>query len=123
MRQFYFCTGCVFSCNKKAKTRAEKISAVYNAHFGPVYALQRNPCFPKNFLTVGDWCARIWSEDIKESSIMWTSSYTENLTDGCWSPTRPSVFFTTRMDGCLDCWDILYQQRAPLLSIKVGGTF
>ncbi len=65
-------TGCVFSCNKKAKTRSEKISAIYNAHFGPVYALQRNPCFPKNFLTVGDWCARIWSEDIKESSIMWT---------------------------------------------------
>ena len=47
------------------------------------------------------------------------SSYTENLTDGCWSPTRPSVFFTTRMDGCLDAWDILYHQRAPLLSLKV----
>ena len=80
--------GCVFLCNKKSKMPNERISAVYNAHFGPVYALQRNPCFPKNFLTVGDWCARIWSEDIKESSIMWTSSYTENLTDGCWSPTR-----------------------------------
>ena len=26
----------------------------------------------QNFLTVGDWCARIWSEDIKESAIMWT---------------------------------------------------
>ena len=38
---------------------------------------------------------------------------------GCWSPTRPSVFFTTRRDGRLDCWDILYQQRAPLLSVKV----
>ena len=25
-----------------------------------------------------------------------------------------------RMDGCLDCWDILYQQRAPLLSVKVS---
>ncbi|XP_071750143.1 dynein intermediate chain 3, ciliary isoform X2 [Lepeophtheirus salmonis] len=112
--------GCVFSCNKKAKVVTEKIVSVYNAHFGPVYALQRNPCFPKNFLTVGDWCARIWSEDIKESSIMWTSSYTENLTDGCWSPTRPSVFFTTRMDGCLDSWDILYQQRAPILSVKVA---
>ena len=60
------------ACNKKAKQVNERISAVYNAHFGPVYALQRNPCFPKNFLTVGDWCARIWSEDIKESSIMWT---------------------------------------------------
>ena len=65
-------SGCVFLCNKKAKATNERISAIYNAHFGPVYALQRNPCFPKNFLTVGDWCARIWSEDIKESSIMWT---------------------------------------------------
>ena len=73
----------------------------------------------QNFLTVGDWCARIWSEDIKESAIMWTSSYTENLTDGCWSPTRPSVFFTARQDGVLDAWDILYQQKSPILSVKV----
>ncbi len=64
--------GCVFSCNKKSKVPTERIAAIYNAHFGPVYALQRNPSFPKNFLTVGDWCARIWSEDIKESAIMWT---------------------------------------------------
>ena len=120
LKRIFLHAGCVFACNKKAKMPNEKIVAVYNAHFGPIYALQRNPCFPKNFLTVGDWCARIWSEDIKESSIMWTSSYTENLTDGCWSPTRPSVFFTTRMDGCLDAWDILYQQRAPILSIKVA---
>ena len=48
------------------------------------------------------------------------SSYTENLTDGCWSPTRPSVFFTSRQDGVLDAWDILYQQKAPILSIKVS---
>ena len=50
---------------------------------------------------------------------MWTSSYTENLTDGCWSPTRPSVFFTARQDGVLDAWDILYQQKSPILSVKV----
>lgn len=41
------------------------------------------------------------------------------LTDGCWSPTKLSVFFTTRMDGVLDVWDILQQQREPCLSIKV----
>lgn len=64
--------GLVVSCNRKAKTPAEKIVCTYDGHHGPVYALQRNPFFPKNFLTVGDWTARIWSEDIKESSIMWT---------------------------------------------------
>ena len=80
--------GNVFACNRKAKSTSERIVGMYRAHYGPVLALQRNPCFPKvpfgslektlnniifkNFLTVGDWCARIWSEDIKESAIMWT---------------------------------------------------
>ena len=125
-----FSTGNVFSCNKKNKGK-DKISLIYQAHFGAVYALQRNPSFPKvnvqhikgnflvkifclqHFLTVGDWSAKVWSEDIKGSPIMWTrkiqrkiklipshqfhfSSYTERLTDGCWSPSRPSVFFVTR---------------------------
>lgn len=64
--------GLVVSCNRKAKTPSEKIVCMYSGHHGPIYALQRNPFFPKNFLTVADWTARIWSEDIRESSIMWT---------------------------------------------------
>lgn len=64
--------GLVISGNRKAKTQAEKIVCTFEGHHGPVYALQRNPFFPKNFLTVGDWVTRIWSEDIKESSIMST---------------------------------------------------
>ncbi|XP_044028014.1 dynein axonemal intermediate chain 2 isoform X1 [Siniperca chuatsi] len=111
--------GVVVSCNRKAKTPAEKIVCTYDSHHGPVYALQRNPFFPKNFLTVGDWTARIWSEDIKESSIMWTKYQMSYLTDACWSPVRPSVFFTVKMDGMLDVWDILFKQNDPTLSLKV----
>ncbi|XP_034400408.1 dynein intermediate chain 3, ciliary [Cyclopterus lumpus] len=111
--------GVVVSCNRKAKTPAEKIVCTYNGHQGPVYALQRNPFFPKNFLTVGDWTARIWSEDIKDSSILWTKYQMSYLTDACWSPVRPSVFFTVKMDGMLDVWDILFKQNDPTLSLKV----
>lgn len=64
--------GLVVSCNRKAKTPSEKMVCTFGDHHGPVYALQRNPFFPKNFLTVGDWTARIWSEEIKDSSIMST---------------------------------------------------
>lgn len=53
--------GSILSCNRKAKTPAEKIVAQYNGHLGPVYSLQRNPFFPKNFLSVGDWKARVRS--------------------------------------------------------------
>uniref|UniRef100_A0A4W5QMM0 Dynein, axonemal, intermediate chain 2b n=1 Tax=Hucho hucho TaxID=62062 RepID=A0A4W5QMM0_9TELE len=111
--------GLVVSCNRKAKTPAEKIVCTYSGHHGPIYALQRNPFFPKNFLTVADWTARIWSEDIKESSIMWTKYHMAYLSDGCWSPVRPSVFFTVKMDGTLDVWDFLFKQNDPTLSLKV----
>ncbi|XP_071953845.1 dynein intermediate chain 3, ciliary-like [Antedon mediterranea] len=111
--------GTIISCNRKAKTPAEKIVASYKEHQGPVYALQRNPFFPKNFLTVGDWTARIWSEDIRESSIMWTKYHSSYMTDGCWSPVRPAVFFTTKDDGSLDVWDYLFKQNDPTLSLQV----
>ncbi|NXS62969.1 DNAI2 protein, partial [Brachypteracias leptosomus] len=111
--------GIVISCNRKAKTPPEKITSTYSGHHGPIYALARNPFYPKVFLTVGDWTARIWSEETKESSIMSTKYHLSYLTDGCWSTVRPSVFFTTRSDGTLDVWDFLFKQKDPSLSLKV----
>ena len=43
-----------------------------SGHLGPVYNIRRNPSFPKIFLTVGDWTARVWSEDIKDANILGT---------------------------------------------------
>ncbi|CAL8102283.1 unnamed protein product [Calicophoron daubneyi] len=111
--------GTIISCNRKGKTPAEKIVAIYPGHLGPVYALQRNPFFPKNFLSIGDWTARIWSEDIRDSCIMWTAHHENRLSDGCWSPVRPAVFFSTRLDGSLDVWDVIFKQKEPTLSIQV----
>lgn len=50
---------------------------------------------------------------------MWTKYYDSALTDSCWSPTRPGVFFTSSMDGTLDVWDILFKQSSPALSVQV----
>lgn len=41
------------------------------------------------------------------------------LSDGAWSPVRPAVFFTTKMDGTLDIWDLVFKQCDPALSLKV----
>ncbi|XP_072501682.1 dynein axonemal intermediate chain 2 [Notamacropus eugenii] len=111
--------GVVISCNRKAKTAAEKIVCTFSGHHGPIYALQRNPFYPKNFLTVGDWTARIWSEESRESCIMWTKYHMAHITDGAWSPQRPAVFFTTKMDGTVDIWDFVFKQSDPALSLKV----
>jgi dynein intermediate chain 2 len=88
-------------------------------HHGPVYSMQRNPAHLKYFLTIGDWSAKIWSEEIK-SPIMQTRYHNSYLTDGCWSPTRPGIFYLTRMDGFLDVWDIFYRQNEIAYSQKIS---
>ncbi len=52
--------------NRKAKNPSDRIVATYAGHVGPIYAVERNPFFNKYFLTVGDWSARVWCEDIRE---------------------------------------------------------
>ncbi|KAL0103408.1 hypothetical protein PUN28_017582 [Cardiocondyla obscurior] len=72
MRKKFWFTGVVISGNRKGKTPGEKIAIRFQAQYGPVISLERNPTFVKNFLTVGDWTSRIWSEDCRESCIAWT---------------------------------------------------
>lgn len=63
--------GNIFSCNRKAKTAFDKVAAIYTGHTGPIYALQRNPQFTKNFLSVGDWCARVSMCQVTGVSCDW----------------------------------------------------
>jgi dynein intermediate chain 2 len=87
-------------------------------HHGPIYSIQRNLANSKCFLTVGDWTARIWMEDLR-TPIMTTKYHSSYLTGGCWSPTRAGVFLVTRMDGVVDIWDYFYRQNEVAYSHKV----
>ena len=93
---------------------------MYEGHCGPVYALQRNPFFPKYFMTIGDWTVRLWNEELK-SPIMTSKYFMHYLLDAAWSPTRPGVFASTKMDGTLDIWDYFYKQNDPTLSLQVDA--
>jgi dynein intermediate chain 2 len=100
-------------------------------HHGPVYSVHRNFAHSKYFLSIGDWTAKVWSEELK-TPIMQTRYHPSYLTDGCWSQTRPGLFYLTRMDGFLDVWDFFYRQNvvaysqkisdSPLTSINVHGS-
>ncbi|NWV43220.1 DNAI2 protein, partial [Grantiella picta] len=114
--------GIIISCNRDAKTPADKIANIFRGHIGAVYTVMRNPFFPKVFLSVGDWTARIWTEELLDSSpIMETKYHIPYVLDGCWSPVKPAVFFTTKSDGTLDIWDFLFHQKNPSLSLKVSN--
>lgn len=90
-------------------------------HHGPVYSLWRNPDHPKYFLSVGDWSAKIWSEE-QYSPIMQTRYHQAYLTSGCWSKTRCGLFFLTRIDGFLDVWDFYYRQNEVAYSQKISDS-
>jgi len=70
-------------------------------------------------MSVGDWTAKIWSEDLK-SPLMQTKYHDSYLTDGCWSPQRPGLFYLTRMDGFIDIWDYFYRQNEVAYSQKIS---
>lgn len=109
--------GSVLSCNRKAKNPADRVGASYPGHHGPVYGLKRNPFYPKYFLSLGDWTARVWNEDLKVP-LMTTQYDCANIMGGTWSPTRPAVFFTMKADGHLDVWDLFYKCNGPTLNVS-----
>jgi dynein intermediate chain 2 len=89
-------------------------------HHGPIYSIQRNPTHNKFFMSIGDWTAKVWSEDLKNPII--TTKYHDNyLTGGCWSPTRAGVFYVISMDGFLNVWDFFHRQNEVVYSHKIGN--
>jgi dynein intermediate chain 2 len=116
--------GIVLSVNLRNRKQNNGVT-VYDTgpgkHHGPIYSIMRNPTHNKFFMTIGDWTARIWVEDLK-TPIMTTKYHSAYLTTGCWSPTRAGVFFVTRMDGVVDIWDYFYRQNEVAYSHKVGDS-
>lgn len=114
--------GYILQANKRKVVEiTHKFGLESGKHHGPVYSLQRNPSHTKYFLSVGDWTAKIWSDELK-TPIMQTRYHNSYLTSGCWSPTRTGLFFLTRMDGFLDVWDIFYRQNEVAYSQKVSDS-
>jgi len=118
--------GITLSCSRKPKKACEigawfgaETRGGYGSHFGPVYAVKRNPFHVKFFLTVGDWCAKMWMEELK-GPLLKTPYYPAFLSAASWSPTRAGVFYLCRNDGYLDTWDYYYRMNEVSLSQKIS---
>lgn len=114
--------GQILSINLRNRKMNNGITVFDNGvglHHGPIHSIERNPTHSKYFLSVGDWTARLWTDDMKKP-ILSTKYHCSYLTAGCWSPTRPGVFFVTRDDGTLDVWDYFYRQNEVAYTHKIG---
>lgn len=114
--------GHVFVGNRKGINPVEMLPGNFPICCGPIRTIHRNPFFVKNFLIVGDWRARIWCEEVKNRpSTMYVKKRTQ-LMCGAWSTGRASLFVTGDMDGVLDFWDFLLDQRKPIYSLNFQST-
>lgn len=100
---------------------SNRFGAEGGKHHGPIFAIQRNPAqnLNKYFMTIGDWTAKMWADDLK-TPLITTRYHDAYLTDGCWSSTRPGIFFLTRSDGWIDIWDYYYRQNEICFSQKIS---
>ena len=105
--------------NKKSNNGVTVYDDGPGKHHGPVYSIQRNPTHNKFFMSIGDWTAKIWAEDLK-TPIVTTKYHSNYLTGGCWSPTRVGVFYTITVDGSLNVWDFYHRQNEVAYTHKVG---
>lgn len=62
--------GTMVNVRRKVASPINKLALRFKCHVGPVITIDRNPFVMKYFLTVGDWTVKIWTEDIKESSLI-----------------------------------------------------
>lgn len=106
---------------KKPPELSQRFGCESGQHYGPVCAVRRNPFHSKYFLSVGDWTAKIWMEEVR-TPLITTPHHPASLTDGQWSPTRPGLFMVTRSDGFLSFWDYYYKQNEVAFQHKVGSS-
>jgi len=112
--------GVLFVVNKK-KTEGEigqKLGLVTGRHLGPIVGMQRNPTYFKFILTVGDWTARIWTEDLK-TPILISKYFPAYLNDCLWTP-RIGMFLICRSDGWINGYDLCYKLNETTFSYKVS---
>ncbi|XP_017132170.1 dynein intermediate chain 3, ciliary [Drosophila elegans] len=110
--------GYVFVGNRKGTTPSETLVGCYQLLAGPIRVVMRNPFFVKNFILIGDWRVRIWSEEVKNCPSTFYIRRKHQLISGAWSTGRCSLFCTGDVQGNLEFWDLLMSHSEPIMTIK-----
>ncbi|XP_040896700.1 dynein intermediate chain 3, axonemal [Toxotes jaculatrix] len=85
----------------------------FSIHHWLVNTVQRSPFFKDIILTTGGWNFAIWKEGVMEGPIILSPSSEQVCTVGCWSLSRPAVFFIGKDDGSIDVWNLLEKTSEP----------
>ncbi|XP_046822934.1 dynein intermediate chain 3, ciliary-like [Vespa crabro] len=112
--------GTIVSVNRRAMSNTEKLYTRFYCHLGSVLTIDRNPSSLKNFLTVGNNHAKVWTEETRDHCLVQTGRKKLGcLTGGCWSRSRLSLFFTINTEGTLDAYDLFQGINTTCYKIQI----
>ncbi|XP_069672713.1 dynein axonemal intermediate chain 4 [Periplaneta americana] len=94
--------GCIHKCSTN---NLHHHMDILLAHSGPVYSMQFSPFCPSIFLTSGgDWCIRIWTEDVGQPLLTLNTSM-EPVLSAAWSPINATIIASIN-GSRIHFWDI-----------------
>lgn len=104
----------------RALREKETFKSHDSAHLSPVLAIKQSTLCPDYYLSVGDWRAQVWHDGL-QTPVFSTDYHRSELTDGCWSTSRPGVFFVGKVDGTVDVWDLFESHSEPTLTRSLSN--
>ncbi|CAH8454226.1 unnamed protein product [Schistosoma turkestanicum] len=103
------------------KMQTPKPEFCISRHDGPISYLSRSPFNSSLILAIGGWIWTMWKEGVTSGPIIESGRANKPLTGGSWSPTRPSVFYTCRVDGSVEVWDLLDKTYEPTMIQSISA--
>ncbi|XP_045448777.1 dynein intermediate chain 3, ciliary-like [Melitaea cinxia] len=114
-------SGLVINANRMGRSHSEILTSYWEAHTGPVRAVHRSPCTLRMFITCGDSTVKVWSEEVRTASIIFTKPYRQQITDVSWAPLRYSCYMVVSAGGVFYYWDLLRKFDQPVASLNISN--
>lgn len=93
----------------------EQFLETYGVHKGPVYKVTWSPFSHDTFLSCSaDWSIHIWSQEIVQPILRFSSTITKAVHDIMWSPKSATVFGAVNEDR-MEIWDLSISILDPII--------
>ncbi|XP_021702168.1 WD repeat-containing protein 78 [Aedes aegypti] len=110
--------GCVHRCSINYSYQHSGVSRM---HSGGVFGIEYSPWSPKVYLTCGgDWCIRIWIEDINEPILTLSTGFGP-IQAAHWSPVNSTIIVSVTQDS-VQLWDLKRRMLKPASFTTFGDS-
>ncbi len=115
--------GQIYTVDWFVKNTQENLTAnvkqVYSSrYYRPILAFEVSPFYDYIFLTLHDYHFCLWTENRTRPIFQSPNLKKSYYTCAKFSPSRPSVIFLSRSNGCIDIWDFLDESHKPSVREK-----